>query len=100
MTTKKRIDPLGICAEADSATEGSRVTSRLDLTSTNVCTVCRKQMTPILAHGIPAFVCWEHRVVLPQENAGSATLGEQPAEPAPPISIFSETQHVGDDTPT
>jgi hypothetical protein len=61
----KRIDPLGICASANTKVEG-----RLDLLCTDICPIvgCGKKMKPILAADIPAFVCWEHRVVLPQPN--------------------------------
>lgn len=78
-----RRDPLGLLATA--GVSGSKVTSRLDLDTTTLCTVCKKPMKPILAHDIPAYVCWEHRVVLPQENAVAAVQPQPEAVQQPPV---------------
>lgn len=70
----QRIDPLGICAAAEAP---KPVTARLEIHRTDVCPIhgCGKQMTPILAaKDIPSYICWDHRVVLPQANPETPTL--------------------------
>lgn len=81
--TQVRIDPFGICAAAGAPTGAATVTARLDLTSTDKCPICKKPMLPILAAKIPSYLCWEHRVVLPQPNpeVGSDTTVSDPTSP-------------------
>lgn len=71
----QRIDPFGLCATPETQVTSStdtKVQGRLDLTDTSVCPVCQVRMVPILATKIPAYICWEHRVVLPQADPAVA----------------------------
>lgn len=79
-------DPLGICA---SSANGTEVSARLDLSSTDKCPLCGAAMSPILAAEIPSNVCWDHRIVLPQADA--VVNGEAPVLPLPqPTEIVKE----------
>lgn len=70
-----RIDPLGLLeprAETAGSDGVSKVQGRVDLNDTSTCPVCKKQMAPILAADIPSFICWDHRVVLPQQDPAAS----------------------------
>jgi hypothetical protein len=96
--TLQRHDPLGICAATPNASLGSGDSARTEvkgsteLLNTDHCVVCGKLMQPILASDIPAYICWEHRVVLPQPDADAMLTRRPESAPAPtlaPTSVFS-----------
>lgn len=45
-----------------------KVTARIDIQVADQCPVCKATMTKADAHGLPVYVCHDHRVVLPQPD--------------------------------
>ena len=52
----------------EPATANTKVTARIDIQVPDQCPVCKATMTKADAHGLPVYVCHDHRVVLPQPD--------------------------------
>jgi len=99
-----RIDPLDLVAVTAGA-GSTPVTARIDLDRVDRCPAigCGKPMSTILASDIPCFICWEHRVVLPQPDPEPATASTEQASPdtdvsaEPPMPVPSDFRVTTED---